>query len=802
MIRRLFKFALVGVLLLILAGAIGSWWGHRQLIRSLPQLSGEVTTEGLIEAVVVERDDLGIPTLRAKNRVDLAFATGFVHAQDRFFQMDLLRRNSAGELSELVGEAVLEHDTKVRVNQFRERARRRLESERKESLEILESYARGVNAGLGSLKSPPFEYLLLSVQPEPWKPEDSLLVIFSMFLDLQDDQFTLEVKRHLLKDHVSPALFDFLMARGNQWDAPIHGQAFEVPDVPGPDAFDARKIEKVAVSEMPALNDISFIQPPQPGSNNWAVSGKHTSDGRALVVNDMHLRIQVPHIWYRASFVWPETTEPLTEQRITGVSLPGAPAMIVGSNGHIAWGFTNTEGDWSDVIIVQPDPQDPDSYLTADGPKKFQKVNEVIKVKGQPDRNLEILQTIWGPVVQKDHQGRQLAHRWVAHDTEGVNFGLLYMEGIKDLDAALEQANGCGAPHQNFVVADDKGRIAWTVMGRIPRRQGHDGWLPRSWADGTVRWDGYLEPSEYPRVADPEVGRIWTANARVVSDEFYKIVGDSNYDRGARQMQIRDGLLALDKAAEADMLKIQLDDRALFLEGWRNLLLEVLDEPAVKGNEQRAQLRTFVENWGGRAAPGSVGYRAVWQFRNMILGPLSDLICQPCKKHIPKYTLAEFHRTEGPLWKIVTQRPDHFLDPRFESWQAFLLSGADRVIEDALKNGGKLEGYTWGAFNTFKIQHPLSQAIPALSQWLDMPVQEIAGSRADMPRIQGPNFGASQRMAVSPGKEQEGYMHIPCGQSGHPLSPHYSDSHADWVEGRPRAFLPGQTIHTLTLKPN
>jgi penicillin amidase len=302
-------------------------------------------------------------------------------------------------------------------------------------------------------------------------------------------------------------------------------------------------------------------------------------------------------------------------------------------------------------------------------------------------------------------------------------------------------------------------------------------------------------------VADPEVGRIWTANARVVSDEFYKIVGDSNYDRGARQMQIRDGLLALEKATEADMLKIQLDDRALFLGGWRNLLLEVLDEAAVEGNEQRAQLRTLVENWGGRAAPGSVGYRAVWQFRNMILGPLSDLICQPCKKHIPKYTLAEFHRTEGPLWKIVTQRPDHFLDPRFESWQAFLLAGADRVIEDASKNGGRLEGYTWGALNTFKIQHPLSMAIPALSQWLDMPVQEIAGSRADMPRIQGPNFGASQRMAVSPGKELEGYMHIPCGQSGHPLSPHYSDSHADWVEGRPRAFLPGKTINTLTLKP-
>ncbi len=191
------------------------------------------------------------------------------------------------------------------------------------------------------------------------------------------------------------------------------------------------------------------------------------------------------------------------------------------------------------------------------------------------------MSTVWGPVIDHDHQKRPRAIRWVAHDTEGVNMGLLEVEGATTMEEAMRLANLAGSPHQNFVIADDQGRIGWTIMGRIPRRVGFDGRLPTSWADGSHRWEGYLAPEEYPRIIEPESGRIWTANARVVSGDMLAKLGDGGYDFGARAQQIRDDLLATEKASEADMLRIQLDDRAVFLERWRELLLETLGDEAV-----------------------------------------------------------------------------------------------------------------------------------------------------------------------------------------------------------------------------
>lgn len=816
--KRIIKTLLVllGVILVALSGV--AWWAHRQLAGSLPQLDGVISVSGIAAPVVVERDSLGIPTIRAENREDLAFATGFVHAQDRFFQMDLLRRNSAGELSELVGVALVDQDLQVRIHRFRNAARKRLAIESDSALALLNAYTQGVNAGLKSLRKAPFEYLALGVEPTQWQPEDCLLVLFSMFLDLQDDQFDFEVGRGILHDLLPREMFEFLMARGSEWDAPIHGQAFEVPAVPGPEFFDAQNLAQ-SIMGMPderSSPSMDFVY--SLGSNNWAVSGKYTSDGRAMVADDMHLGIQVPHIWYRASFVWPE--ESGADQKITGVTLPGTPAMVVGSNGHIAWGFTNTEGDWVDAVVIEIDPNDPTRYQTPEGPRPFETHTELIKVNGQPDQTLEVVETIWGPIIKNDHAGRPLALRWVAHDPEGVNMGLQEMESVKTLEEAMYQANSSGTPHQNFVVADSGGRIAWTVLGRIPRREGHDGWLPRSWANGSCRWDGYLNPEEYPRIIDPDIGRLWTANARVVSDDFYKIVGDSGYDLGARQQQIRDSLLELDQATEADMLAIQLDDRAIFLGRWQELMLRVLEaslndeQPAEVINEaspstiqsspastQRQLLLQQVRNWGARASVESVGYRAVWRFRNLVVDQLCDLISQPCRATVPDFSIRPFRRLEGPLWKIVSERPQHFLDPRFESWDAWLLASADQVIAEATQGGASIEDYTWGRLNTSQIRHPLSLAVPALSRWLDMPSQPLSGGFADLPRIQSPRAGASQRMAVSPGREEDGYMHMPCGQSGHPLSPHYADSHSAWVEGQPSPFLPGPAVHTLKLEP-
>jgi penicillin amidase len=812
--RRLVRLLLVLPCLVALTAAWGAYWLRGQLQGSLPQLSGNLTLDGLRARVVIERDAQGIPTIRARNRDDLAFATGFLHGQERFFQMDLLRRNSAGELAELIGPPLVEQDREVRLHRFRDVARRIVAAGSPDERALGEAYARGVNAGLAALKTKPFEYLLMGASPAPWTVEDTVLVLFSMYLDLQGKDYLDEAARGLLNDLLPEPMYAFLAPRGTEWDAPLDGPAFEVPPIPGPEVMDLRKQPLAASPEQrsrrarpdgkPALaifswHDRDRHDAAHPGSNNWAVAGSHTRHGGAIVADDMHLGIDVPNIWYRARFRWSDASG--RQHDVTGVTLPGAPAMVVGSNGHVAWAFTNSEGDWADLVLLEPVAGDPDAYLTPDGPRKFERHVETIKVAGAPSQTLIVRSTIWGPVIDKDHRGRQRALRWVAHDPEGVNLQMFHLESAQTLEEAMRMANLSGSPAQNFTVADNQGHIGWTILGRIPRRVGFDGRLPTSWADGKHRWQGWLDPEEYPRIIDPPSGRIWTANARVVSGRQYETLGDGGYDLGARASQIRDDLLALDKADENDMLKIQLDDRALFWDRWQKLLLAVLTRPALAADPRREEFRDHVRNWGGRAATGSVGFRLVRLFRAKTIDAIFEPLTAPCRAVDPDFRLARLEFCEGPAWRLVSQKPAHLLNPKYKTWDEQLLAVVDEIITEATADHASLADYTWGAFNTTRIQHPLSKAVPALGRWLDMPAQPLPGGSSDMPRIQGPTFGASQRLAVSPGRESDGYFHMPGGQSGHPLSPHYRDGHEAWARGLKTPFLPGKTVNTLVLSP-
>jgi penicillin amidase len=484
---------------------------------------------------------------------------------------------------------------------------------------------------------------------------------------------------------------------------------------------------------------------------------------------------------------------------VTGVTLPGTPGVIVGSNTFVAWGFTNTEGDWSDLVLLEPDAADKDAYRAPEGMRRFEHATETIRVKGAADVTLDVVSTIWGPVVDRDHAGRARAHAWVAHEPGGVNLALLGLESARTLEEAMAVANVSGAPAQNFTCADRTGRIGWTVMGRIPRRVGWDGSLPVSWADGTKRWDGWLEPPEYPRVLDPPEGRIWTANNRVVSGDMLRVMGSGGYDLGARAGQIKAALFGIERATEQDMLRVQLDDRALFLGRWRELLLYIL-EPRVAGSDaRRAEARRLVDRWGGHASVDSAGYRIVRAFRLEVASEVLGALTAACKKADERFDWGDQRQWEAPLWALVTERPAHLLNPAFPNWDAQLLRAIDETLA-RLTTEGALAKRTWGERNTGAFHHPLSRAVPALGFFLDLPADQLPGD-SNMPRYQSPGAGASERMVVSPGREAEGLFHMPGGQSGHPLSPHYRDGHGAWVKGEPTPFLPGRAYHVLTLTP-
>jgi penicillin amidase len=817
MLRRLLAFALGLAVLLGVSVAGGGFFVQRQLQNSLPLLSGTIPLSGLEAGVTVDRDEYGIPTITAGSRADAARALGFVHAQDRFFQMDLQRRQAAGELSALVGERAVAADRAARVHRFRHISRQAVAQTQAEYRRVLEAYADGVNAGLASLGAEPIEYHVLRTSPEPWKIEDTILTVLAMFNTLQGRQPQFEATFGTMRETLPPAVYGFLTAHGSDWDAPVTGGRFVRPPIPDAATLDVRATSHAApriarspdtrpveAARHPAIGGWSELTAEESaglGSNNWAVAGTQTASGVALVANDMHLGINVPNIWYRASIVVPDLETSGQTRRMTGVTLPGLPSLVVGSNGHVAWGFTNTGGDWSDLVIVENDARAPGQYRSPGGAKPFEIFNESIAVAGSAPVPLAVRWTEWGPVIRQDHQGRDLVQRWVAHDAMILAGDITAPERARTVEDALIGAAGLGIPGQNFVAGDASGRIGWTIAGPIPRRVGFDGSHPTSWADGTRRWDGYLRADEFPRVIDPAGGRLWTANSAVVEGDMLAAIGEGGYADGIRARIIRDRLAGIDKATAADMLSVQLDNSALFLDRWRVLLTRVLSHD-VTGDPRRTEFKRLVETtWTGRADPESVAYRLVRAFRsavsNLVYGAINDLV----RQQDPDFDFGRANRAEGPLWQIVSEQPRHYLPKPHESWQALFISAVDQAIVELTANGSPLADQTWGAYNRAVVTHPLGSAIPLIGRWVNMPDDPLPGD-IYTPRAHSPRAGPSQRMVVSPGREHEGIMHMPTGQSGHPLSPHYRDQHRAWVEGTPLPFLPGATVTRLTLVPS
>ncbi|MBI4886358.1 MAG: penicillin acylase family protein [Acidobacteria bacterium] len=822
--RTLLRLLAALLALLLVASAAVVFWGRAELRGSLPQLEGERRLPGLSAPVAVRRDALGIPAVHAATRADAARATGFLHAQDRFFQMDLSRRRAAGELAALVGPRAVPVDREIRIHRFRAEAQRAVALLSPEDREVLDAYTAGVNAGLQALGTPPFEYLLLRQAPVPWRPDDTLLVVLTMFVTLQDDDGSYEAALGTMRDVLPAPMVDLLAPQGSEWDAPLAGPAFATPPIPGPEVYDLRsKRAGKPAAPRPGAQPPNFDQvrlgdggsdvaggrwalgvddgdrdAAAIGSNSFVVAGRLTEDGRPLVANDMHLSIRVPNTWYRASIEWTDSSAPGGRRRLAGVTLPGVPAMVVGSNGQVAWGFTNTYADWSDIVLLETDAARPGSYLTPEGWREFERHDERIEVAGAEAERLTVRWTIWGPLLDPDARGRARAYRWVAHSAERLAASIRPLEAARSIDEAFDEANGMGTPGQNIVAADTAGRIGWSVYGSIPRRVGFDGRIPASWADGSKRWDGWLSDAEYPRIVDPKDGRVWTANARVVDGEMLARLGDGSYEIGSRARIIRDRLFARERFGAGDLLAIQLDTRAEFLSRWRTLLLDTL----AGAGSGRAELRDLVERgWTGQADPDSAAYRLVRVFRETVSARVIAFVLSECADADPAFNYTTVRRRDAAIWRLVTEQPFHLLDPQYGSWAEMLLAAADDTIAQSMRDRrGSLGDRVWSEYNVTAFRHPLSGAVPFFARWLDMPYTPLPGD-VYTPRVHWGSIGASERMIVSPGREADGMMHMPTGQSGHPLSPFYANSHAAWVAGEPTPFLPGAPRYTLTLIP-
>ncbi len=780
----------MGLLLCAGLAAAGGWWA---LHRSLPVYTGNSALEGLAAAVSIERDALGVVTIDASNRLDAIRALGFVHAQERYFEMDLTRRSAAGELSELFGAAAIEIDRKHRVHRFRARAQQVLATAAPQDRSSIEAYVAGVNAGLAALSARQFPYLLLRQTPRPWSAEDCVLVVYAMFLDLNDETNAHELARADLLARAPPALARLLDASGTHWDAALAGDVIADPPLPTAAEIDLRALPRERFGRGAGVGgDIGI------GSNNFAVGGALTGNGAALVANDMHLGLRVPNIWFRARLRFANADDG-AKVDISGVTLPGVPGIVVGSNGRVAWAFTNSYGDWLDWVQVQWSDPARTRYRTPDGNAQVIEHREAILVAGAASEEMLVRETIWGPIVHEDSDQGALALAWTAHRPQAVNLALNGLETAGSVDEALAIAHRAGTPPQNFVVGDRAGNLAWTIIGAIPARGSADPRVPSDWSHAGAGWSGWLPPEQYPLLRNPPDHRLWTANARVASGATQTLIGNGGYALGARAMQIRDGLRARDRLQPADMLAIQLDDRSLFLQPWWQLLRDTL--AAKPDDADLRELDRLTATWDPRAVPEAVAYRLVRGFRLAASAQVLDGLAGPLRDAAhADYRLPPLQQSEGIVWYLLQERPLHLLAPIHDSWDALLLSAAREVVDGLAAQPGGLAARTWGERNTTRIRHPLSRAVPGLGWLLDSTPRALAGDSA-MPRVQGPAFGASQRLAVSPGHEDEGYLHMPGGQSGHPLSPYYLSGHRDWEEGTPTPFLPGPAVDQLMLRP-
>jgi penicillin amidase len=730
-------------------------------------------------------------TIEAASRADAHFALGFAHGQDRFFQMDLLRRNAAGELSALFGEATVAFDKRRRLHRMRTRAEtvyRHLDAAERNAVQ---TYAMGVNAGLQSLKRRPYPYFVIRQQPEPWLPEDSILAGYAMFFDLQDEDARDEENRAFARQHLSSEVFAFLFRNGFAHSVPLVGEALPVNPPPSKEFWPAPAKEPLAA--LSALPSESI-----PGSNAWAAAGNRTASGVAQVAADLHLGLRVPNTWYRAQLTYPGEEGTVT---VTGVTLPGAPGVIVGTNGKVAWGFTNAGADMSDLVRLQTDPEKPGMYRTVNGWKAFSEKEERIRVRGEDPVRHPVRETIFGPVRENRFGGGLWAVQWIGHHPEYFNLHHLQLAEAVSTEEATEIARRAGIPLQNFVVADQHGDIAWTFMGGMPERGDRSAKLPVGSRHPEAKWLGRLAPEKVPRRVNPASGLIWTANNPVYRGTGAdKLLGEESYADDARARVILEALEGQDRPfEEADFLAIQLSDRSQLHDRWQERILAALTDDWIGENPRRAAFREALRTWDGHATVDSTAFPLLRLARSHIAGEVYPrLLPELFPEEGPQLQINSF-RWDEPLYQLVTAGDPALCGPD-NDWDGLIRQAVEKVLTELRKHDFTPGELNHGELNRLRVQHPLSRALPLLGRWLDMPPVELPGY-STTPRAQKPAFGASQRMVVQPGQENTAIFHMPTGQSGHVLSPFYRAGHENWVQGLPSPLLPGPQAYRLLLLP-
>ncbi|HYL49825.1 MAG TPA: penicillin acylase family protein [Stellaceae bacterium] len=771
--RRVFG-ALATIVIVLLAIVAGGWLYLRS---SLPETTGTVVISGLNAPVTITRDAHGIPTIIAKTDADAAFALGYVHAQDRLFQMDLMRRYGAGRLSEWFGAVALPADRFTRTLGLYRAAEAQYTHLSPAVRGILDAYAAGVNAWIATRPGAlPPEYAVLRVGIEPWKPTDTL--VWGKIMDLQlTANFRGELLRARMLQHVTPAELAVLYPPYPP-DAPVTGKQT---------SLDRALLDRLAAALPPGSAE------PTRASNNWAVSGSRTVSGKPLLANDTHLGFSSPGVWYLARIE-------VGSRVLAGVTAPGTPFIVVGHNTRIAWGFTTTASDVEQLFVEQTDPHDRTRYLAPGGMLPFVTRQETIRVRGSAPTMLTVRSTRHGPVISDladwnagDGKVLALETTWLGADdsTPDALWNLSHAGSWTEFRAALKDFV---APQQNIVYADIDGNIGFIAPARVPIRAKGDGWLPTPGASGAYDWTGFVPFDDLPQDFDPPSGRLASANNRIVAKNGYFLGRD--WDLPSRVERIRTLLDATPKqspeSAEAmqgdvlsamahDLLPLMLrglphlmrDTKAIDkLAAWNDRMDRTRSEPLIFAAWLREITRSLFADKLGAAFPD------YWSVRPNVVREIL---------------------TDHPDWCGSNGCP------------ALLAAALDRALTDLSRRyGDDMNAWRWGEAHEAQFRHPLWPRLPLLGRLLTPTIATPGASDtldagafrfSDETHPFGDRLGPVMRMIVDMAHPAAAQFMIVPGQSGNPLSPHWADLLTPWRDVRYVTFSDDASGGRLVLAP-
>jgi len=755
---------LAGVALALVAG------GYLWLRSSLPQTDGTLALPGLNAAVTITRDAHGIPTIKAQSDRDAAFALGFVHAQDRLFQMDLTRHYGAGRLAEWFGAPALDSDKSMRTLGLYRAAQAQYALLSPKLRAVFDAYAAGVNAFLATRHGAlPPEYALLRVGVEPWKPADSL--VWGKIMDLQlTANYRLELLRARLARRLKPADMAVLFP----------GYAADAPVVLG--ALDPDRI-------LPGL------PPPMPASNEWVVDGKHSVSGKPLLANDTHLGFTAPGVWYLARIETPQET-------LAGVTSPGEPMIVLGHNTHIAWGFTTTGGDVEDIFIEKPDPADPTRYLTPGGSLPFKTRNEKILVKGGDPVTLTVRATRHGPVIADPGGGQLLAlsATWLQGEDRTPQ-AVWDATHAHDWDSFRNAFRNAVAPEQNIVYADVDGHIGFTAPATIPIRAHGDGTAPVPGWTGDNDWIGTVPFDQMPNGFDPPSGRFVAANNKIVPDSFPFLI-THDWELPYRAERIDELLDATPMQSPDTAAAMQRDVDSMMARRLLPLMLAATPRSAA-AQEAMRRLKAWDQRMTRDRVEPLLFIAWLREFNRQILsdklGPLFE----------------DYWALHPDVIENILTNHRDWCDnretPAVETCPQQLGAALDRAMATlARRYGDDMDGWRWGIAHPARFPHPIWSRLPLVARWLALAIPDdgsfdtidngsmvVSDDAQPFAAIHGPTM----RMIVDLAAPAAARFMITPGQSGNLLSPHYGDLMRNWRDVGYVGFSDDASGGVLSLAP-